>query len=254
VEKISKSRRNGTDPDDILKAYGADAARWFILSDSPPERDVEWTESGIEGAARFLQRVWRLVNDAASLFETPISKPDSGPGHDGLLELRKVIHRAVARVGEDIENLRFNRAVAQIYELTNALAKWTSADTAGPGFGTPVHHAVMHEGVERLVQLVAPMMPHLAETCWEALGRAADGMVADAPWPEVDPALLVDSTIVVPVQVNGKRRGEIIVPKGADRELVEREVLSLEAVSHMLEGKPPKKLVIVPDRIVNVVV
>jgi leucyl-tRNA synthetase len=251
IEKMSKSKKNVVDPDEIVTTYGADTARWFMLSDSPPERDVEWTAAGIEGASRFQQRVWRLLGEAVSLFETPVSKTDSSSGED-LGDLRKTIHRAVARVGEDIENLRFNRAVAQIYELTNALSKWTSPETAGPVFATPAHRAVLREGVERLVQLIAPMMPHLAESCWEVLGR--DGMVADAPWPEIDPALLVDSTIVVPVQVNGKRRGEVTLPKGADRELVEREVLSLEAVSRMLDGKPPKKLVIVPDRIVNVVV
>src|SRR5690606_2240364 len=177
---------------------------------------------------------------------------DTGDNPD-VTELRKVIHRAVARVGEDIEALRFNRAVAQIYELTNALAKWVQPDTTPNGlYGSGAHVAVLREGIERLVQLVAPMMPHLAEPCRAALGKT--GLIADAPWPEVDPALLVDSTIVIPVQVNGKRRGEITVPKGAPNDVVEKEVLSLEAVSRMLNGKPPKKLVIVPDRIVNVVI
>jgi len=254
IEKMSKSKKNVVDPDEIVTTYGADTARWFMLSDSPPERDVQWTESGIEGASRFLQRIWRLVNDAALSFETGVSNSVDSTNDTELLGLRKTIHRAVARVGEDIENLRFNRAVAQIYELTNALGKWTNADTAGAVFGTTQHHAVLREGTESLVQMIAPMMPHLSEACWEALGRSKDGMVADAPWPEVDPALLVDSTIVVPVQINGKRRGEVTLPKGAERELVEREVLSLEAVRRMLDGKPPKKLVIVPDRIVNVVV
>jgi leucyl-tRNA synthetase len=251
IEKMSKSKKNVVDPDEIVSTYGADTARWFMLSDSPPERDVQWTEAGIEGASRFQQRIWKIVNEAQGLFETPVSERDSGDA-DALADLRRAVHRAVARVADDIEGLRFNRAVAQIYELTNALAKWTNPDTAGAVYGSAAHRAAVREGVDRLVQLVAPMMPHLAETSWAALGKS--GLVADVPWPEVDAALLVDSTIVVPVQVNGKRRGEITVPAGAPRELVEREVLSLEAVSRMLDGKAPKKLVIVPDRIVNVVI
>jgi leucyl-tRNA synthetase len=251
IEKMSKSKKNVVDPDEIVSTYGADTARWFMLSDSPPERDVQWTEAGIEGASRFQQRIWKIVNESLWLFETPVSKGDMSVAGE-LGELRKVVHRAVARVADDIEGLRFNRAVAQIYELTNALAKWTNPDSAGAGYGSEAHRAAVREGVDRLVQLVAPMMPHLAETAWAALGR--QGLVADAPWPDVDAALLVDSTIVLPVQVNGKRRGEITVPVGAARELVEREVLSLEAVSRMLDGKAPKKLVIVPDRIVNVVI
>src|SRR5690606_32070620 len=156
----------------IVSTYGADTARWFMLSDSPPERDVQWTEAGIEGASRFLQRVWRLVHEAIAIFEAqPGTGTDTGDNPD-VTELRKVIHRAVARVGEDIEALRFNRAVAQIYELTNALAKWVQPDTTPNGlYGSGAHVAVLREGIERLVQLVAPMMPHLAETCWAALGK-----------------------------------------------------------------------------------
>ena len=251
IEKMSKSKKNVVDPDEIVTTYGADTARWFMLSDSPPERDVQWTEAGIEGAARFQQRLWKLINEARALFETPVAESDSGPDA-ALMELRKTVHRAVARVAADIEALRFNRAVAQIYELANALGKWTTAETAGPGFGSVAHLGALREGTERLVQLVAPMMPHFAETAWEALGK--QGLVADAPWPTVDPSLLVDSTIVVPVQVNGKRRGEVTLPVGAPEELVRKEVLSLEAVSRMLDGREPRKLVIVPDRIVNVVI
>jgi leucyl-tRNA synthetase len=244
VEKMSKSKRNGIDPDEMITTYGADTARWYILSDSPPERDINWSEAGIEGASRFLQRVWRIVNEALSLFEIPVSHQDSGLD---VTELRKAVHRAVARVAEDIEGIRFNRAVAQIYELSNVLAKWTALDS----LPTAAHVEVLREGVERLVQLVSPMMPHLAETCWAALGKK--GLVADAPWPAVDPALLVDSTIVMAVQVNGKRRGEISVPAGASDEVTTNEALSLDAVARMLEGKAPKKVIVVKDRIVNIV-
>lgn len=248
IEKMSKSKKNVVDPDEIVSTYGADTARWFMLSDSPPERDVQWTEAGIEGASRFLQRVWKLVGDFLDL-EDDIAARLTGTGDAGVLDLRKVVHRAVNNVGGEIEGLRFNRAVAQIYELSNAIAKFSQSVASSV---SPAQRDALREAVERLVQLVAPMMPHLAETCWAALGKT--GLVVDAGWPVADPTLLVESTVVLPVQVNGKRRGEITVPVGAAKELVEKEVLSLEAVARMLEGKPPKKLVIVPDRIVNVVV
>jgi leucyl-tRNA synthetase len=247
IEKMSKSKKNVVDPDEIVSTYGADTARWFMLSDSPPERDVQWTESGIEGASRFLQRVWRLVAEASDLLGGDTATPDAGDAE--AVAIRKLVHRTVDSVGTEIEGLRFNRAVAQIYELTNGLARFSGIVAEAP---TPARLGTLSEAVTALVQLLAPMMPHLAETCWTALGHS--GLVIDAPWPKADPALLVDDSVVVPVQVNGKRRGEVTLPVGAPRELVEKEVLSLEAVARMLEGKAPKKLVIVPDRIVNVVI
>jgi leucyl-tRNA synthetase len=246
IEKMSKSKRNVVDPDEIVGTYGADAARWFMLSDSPPERDVQWTEAGIEGASRLQQRIWKLLHDQLEIAEMP---PTGSTAAADIDAITKLIHRAVHGAAEDIEGLRFNRAVAQIYELTNALTKFAASLEASPAANGVV---VLREGVEKLVQLIAPMMPHLAETCWAALGKI--GMVADAGWPEVDPALLVDSLVAIPVQVNGKRRGEITVPVGAPKELVEKEALSVDAVARMLDGKPPKKIIIVPDRIVNVVI
>jgi leucyl-tRNA synthetase len=244
VEKMSKSKKNVVDPDEIVGGYGADTARWFMLSDSPPERDVQWTEAGVEGASRFQQRIWRLVHDVIDISkqspETVVT--DSGDA----LTLRKAIHRAVAGIGADIEDLSFNRAVARIYELTNALAK--AKDSAK---GAELR-AALSEGVEKLILLINPMMPHLAESCWEALGKT--GLVADALWPSVDPALLVDDEVTLPIQINGKRRGEITVAKGKPGGEVEALVLGLEAVQKALEGKTPKKIVVVPDRIVNVVV
>lgn len=244
VEKMSKSKKNVVDPDEIVSGYGADTARWFMLSDSPPERDVQWTEAGVEGASRFQQRVWRLVNDTVEM--TGNVEATRAAGDKDALALRKAAHRAVAGVAQDIEGLRFNRAVAQIYELTNALAK---ARDAGPS-GALL--AALREGVERLVQLLSPMMPHLAESCWEALGKP--GLVVDAPWPEVDPALLVDDEVTLPIQINGKRRGEIALPKGLPSSEVEARVLALDEVQKVLDGKAPKKIVVVPDRIVNIVV
>ncbi|MDB5506921.1 MAG: leucine--tRNA ligase [Devosia sp.] len=249
VEKMSKSKKNVIDPDEIVGTYGADTARWFMLSDSPPERDVQWTEAGIEGAGRFQQRIWKLVQDALAIFVRPAPFAPVAENPAAILDIRKSAHRAVQRVAEDIEGLRFNRAVANIYELANAISRFIPAVEAAPG---PEALAALREAIERLIQLVAPMMPHLAETCWQALGKP--GMVVDAPWPTVDPALLVDDTVVMPVQVNGKRRDEITVAKGTPEAEVIKQALSLEAVARMLDGKPPRKVIVVPDRIVNVVV
>jgi leucyl-tRNA synthetase len=246
IEKMSKSKKNVVDPDEIVSTYGADTARWFMLSDSPPERDVQWTEAGIEGASRFLQRVWRIVMEFTALRD---DGAPAGASTSGIDDLLKVAHRAVVGVAEDIEGLRFNRAVAQIYELANALGKYLQGLESGY---SPAQFAALEDGVTRLVQLIAPMMPHLAETCWSELGKP--GMVTDAAWPLVDPALLVDDQVVIPVQVNGKRRGEITVAKGAPSDLVEKQALSIEAVARMMAGAAPRKVIIVPDRIVNVVV
>ena len=247
VEKMSKSKKNVVDPDEIVATYGADTARWFMLSDSPPERDVQWTEAGVEGASRFQQRVWRLVGETTD-FAKQFSGIVAASDDDEAKALRKAVHRAVHAVAGDIEGLRFNRAVAQIYELTNALVRGAGLVSAAPA----ARLAALQEGVERLVQLIAPMMPHLAETCWQALGKT--GLVSDAPWPEVDPALLVDDTVTMPIQVNGKRRGEITVAKGTPSAEVERLVLSMDEIVRILAGQAPKKIVIVPDRIVNVVI
>ncbi|WP_193337737.1 leucine--tRNA ligase [Devosia beringensis] len=247
IEKMSKSKKNVIDPDEIVATYGADTARWFMLSDSPPERDVQWTEAGVEGASRFQQRVWRLVGETIDIVQQSSGTVRESDDSEGLA-LRKIIHRAVHNVGNDIEGLRFNRAVAQIYELTNALVR-----TAGICAVAPAGRlGALELGVSHLIQLIAPMMPHLAETCWEALGKP--GLVADALWPDVDSALLVDDEVTLPIQVNGKRRGEITVAKGTPAATVEQLVLSMDEIVRMLDGKAPKKIVIVPDRIVNVVV
>ncbi len=233
IEKMSKSKKNVVDPDDIIASFGADTARWFMLSDSPPERDVIWTEEGVQGAARFVQRVWRLVNAA-------VSSTGSGRGDAAL---RKAAHKALAAYGEDVERLRFNRCVAHVYTLANALEEGFRADASAVAGG---------EAAGILVQLIAPMMPHLAESCWEALGR--NGLVAQAPWPDFDPALLVEDSVTLPVQVNGKKRGDVTVPRDADAAAVETLVLADEAVQRALEGRTPRKVIVVPGRIVNLVV
>jgi len=235
VEAMSKSKRNVVDPDAIIGSYGADTARWFMLSDSPPERDIEWTDAGVEAAHRFIQRIWRLAHEAAQRFD------DAGSG-DGAA-LRKTSHAAVRDIGEDIEELAFNRAVARIHEWANAVQK-AVGDRETPG-------AVLREAMETMVRCFAPMMPHLAEACWEAMGNA--GFVAQASWPDYDPALLEEDAVTLPVQVNGRRRAEVRVARDAANDEIERAVLALDEVQRFLEGSPPRKVIIVPQRIVNVV-
>ncbi|MFL6690632.1 MAG: leucine--tRNA ligase [Alphaproteobacteria bacterium] len=229
-EAMSKSKKNGIAPEAIIDLYGADAIRWFMLSDTPPERDIEWTNDGAEACFRFVQRVWRLVEDGKDL-------PATSPDDSGALELRSAIHRAIAAVTDDLENLRFNRAVAQIYTLANAIS------TAGD--------AGKREALETMVLLIGPMMPHLAESCWRAVGH--ESLVVDTPWPNADPELVRSDSITIAVQVNGKRRGEIEIARGAAQKEVERAALSLEPVLRALEGKAPTRVIVIPDRIVNIV-
>ena len=245
IEKMSKSKKNVVDPDDIIASYGADTARWFMLSDSPPDRDVIWTEAGVEGAHRFVQRVWRLVSEASGSLNGVAGEP----ARDGeAAALSKLAHKTVKAVGADIERLGFNNAVARLYELTNTLSPHigsaASADT-----GTK---AALREALEALVRMIAPMMPHLAEECWAVLG--GDGLVANQPWPAFDTALVVDDEIVLPVQINGKKRGDLTISRNADQSAVEEAVLALDVVRAALDGKPPRKVIIVPQRIVNVVI
>ncbi|SKA35491.1 leucine--tRNA ligase [Consotaella salsifontis] len=246
IEKMSKSKKNVVDPDDIIASYGADTARWFMLSDSPPDRDVIWTEAGVEGAHRFVQRLWRLVSEAA-----PVIANAHGNGVDDEVatSIRRVAHRTAQGVADDIERLAFNKAVARLYEMVNAL----SASLNGLNADAPASiKAAGREALSMLVRLVAPMMPHLAEECWQALGE--EGLAAAASWPSVDPALLSDDTLTLPVQINGKKRGDVVVAKDASKAEVETATLELDFVKTALAGQPPKRLVVVPGRIVNVVV
>ncbi|MGD9801908.1 MAG: leucine--tRNA ligase [Hyphomicrobiaceae bacterium] len=244
IEKMSKSKKNLVDPDDIIANFGADCARWFMLSDSPPERDVIWTEAGVASAGRFMQRVWRLV-DLALEKAAPkgTAKPDKfGPEATAL---RRAAHKAVDQVGRNIEALRFNVSVAQLYELSNTLSE--SFSKSGEGLAW-----AQGEAIELLVQMLAPMMPHLGEECWERLGY--NTLLAEQPWPQADAALLVDDTVVIAVQVNGKRRAELTVSRTADNGEVEAAAMALDAIVRALEGRQPKKVIVVPQRIVNVVV
>ena len=246
IEKMSKSKRNTVDPDDIIGTYGADTARWFMLSDSPPDRDVIWSEEGVKGASRFVQRLWRMVNDAAAHGKTaPADKPATFGAE--ALAVRKAAHGALDKVSTGVERLQFNVCLAYIREFANAL----SEALARPGTPAPDMCWALNEAAVILVQLFAPMMPHLAEECWVVLGQT--GLVSEASWPQVEADLLVEDSITLPVQVNGKKRGEVTVPREAPSSEIEAAALALDAVKQALDGKPVKKIIVVPQRIVNVV-
>ena len=248
IEKMSKSRRNTVDPDDIIETFGADTARWFMLSDSPPERDVIWTEDGVKGASRFVQRLWRLVGETRAIAQrAPAARPAAFS--PAALGIRKASHRALAKVSDEIEKLHFNVCVAHIYELANAIGSAIGdieTETTAPDVAW-----AMREAADILVQLFHPMMPHLAEACWAAIGHKT--LVSEQPWPKVEADLLVEDTITLPVQVNGKKRADVTVARDAANADIEAAVLTLDAVKKALEGRPPKKVIVVPQRIVNVV-
>jgi leucyl-tRNA synthetase len=244
---MSKSKKNVVDPDTIIAKYGADTARWFMLSDTPPERDIEWTAGGVEGAHRFLQRVWRLVSEAVARGAAPGSAAPAQFGAEAE-QLRRATHRAVAAVTAAIEKLRFNTAVAQIYELANALS--SGLQNSGLQPDGDMRYA-LREAAEHLARIAAPMMPHLAEECWAILEHTS--LLAEEPWPLADPALLAEDSVTIAVQVNGKRRGELTIARDAAKEDIEAAALGLESVARAIGGRKIKKVVVVPQRIVNVV-
>jgi leucyl-tRNA synthetase len=225
IEKMSKSKKNTVDPEPIVDQYGADAVRWFVLSDSPPERDLEWTENGIEGAWRFVQRLWRLFDQLGEW-----------QGEDKPLD--RAVHQTIAGVAADIEGLQFNKAVAKLYSLVNAIEK------AAPS-------ASRATAIRTIILLAAPMTPHLAEEAWAAMGQ--DGLIADAEWPDVDSALLVEDEVTIAIQVNGKLRDTVKAAKGEAKDALEAMALANPNVQRILEGAAPKKVIVVPDRLVNIV-
>ena len=240
VEKMSKSKKNVVDPDTIIASYGADTARWFMLSDTPPERDIQWTEAGAEGSWRFTQKIWRLITDIVAISAQPVSVDEQGLG------LRRISHRTVAAVTDDLNNLRFNRAIARIYELANAISQSLHSEHK-----TDALAGALHEAGSFLVLLMAPMMPHLAEESWKLLGYKS--AVVDTSWPKIEAALVAVDEVTIAVQINGKRRDEMTVTKGLDRGAMEATAFALETIKRQLEGKTVRKIIVVPDRIVNIV-
>ncbi|MFC6488587.1 leucine--tRNA ligase [Nitratireductor sp. GCM10026969] len=245
LEKMSKSKKNTVSPEDITESFGADTARWFMLSDSPPERDVEWTDEGAAGAHRFVQRVWRLICEAAPAIEAAQPRPAKEGEYAAI---SKPAHKALKAVGEDIERLAFNRAIARIHELVNELQGPLGALDVDAAQSA---RAAAREAVEFVIQMIAPFMPHLAEECWARIG--GEGFVAARAWPDFDPDLVVDNEIVLPVQINGKKRGDLTIARDADQATVEKAVLGLDFVQKALNGAAPRKIIVVPQRIVNVV-
>ncbi len=231
VIKMSKSKKNVVDPDAIIDQYGADAVRWFMLSDSPPERDLPWSEAGIEGAWRFVQRLWRLFGEVEAVGDRAAD-----------MALARTLHQTIAGCARDIDALQFNKAVAKIHALANAVEKAPASATRG-------------EACAALIRLVAPMLPHLAEEGWAGLPPALrpTALVADAPWPEADPALLVDDEVTIAIQMMGKLRETITVPKGLAKDALEAAALSAPRIAQLMAGATPKKVIVVPDRLVNIV-
>jgi leucyl-tRNA synthetase len=230
--KMSKSKKNVVDPMNIIASFGADTARWFVLSDSPPERDVEWTSSGAEAAFKHLNRVWTLCDRIGQM-------PADHQG-EGDQDLAKATAKAIDEVTRGIEGFAFNKAIAGLYAFTNTIAKANAS--------TPT----MKHAIRTLAQLMSPMVPHIAEDIWAYQG--GEGLCALAPWPKADPALLVDDTVTLPIQINGKRRAEISVPKDMAAAEVEKLALADEDVIRFLAGQPVKKIIVVPGRIINVVI
>jgi leucyl-tRNA synthetase len=241
-EKMSKSKKNVVGLDAIVDTYGADTARLYLLSDSPPERDLEWTDTGIEGSWRYVNRLWRLVSEPAVALPPPgaATAADLSPA---LIAIRRLTHKTIAAVTDDIEKFRFNRAVARIRELSNALED-IGSDAPGAG-------AVLREGLETVTRLLGPMMPHLAEEMWHGLGHTE--MLAETPWPQEETALARDEQVTIAVQVNGKLRATLDFPRDAAANEVEEAALALPQVTRLLDGKAPRKVVVVPNRIVSVV-
>ena len=250
-EKMSKSKKNVVDPSHIIDSYGADTARWFMLSDSPPDRDLEWTTAGVEGAWKFSQRLWRLVIERLSTLP-PKDAPMPASNDPHAEALRRATHKTIAGVTDDIEKFHFNKAVARLYEFVNTITESLGAASNGASPPTAGFAWALREAFEALARLAGPMMPHLAEELWERLGHSQ--LLAETPWPEADRALTVDANVTIAVQVNGKLRTTMELPRDAAQPAVEAAALADEAVKRALDGKPPRKVIVVPNRIVNVVV
>ena len=248
IEKMSKSKKNTVDPTNVIADYGADTARWFILSDSPPDRDMEWTDAGVQGAFRHVNRVARYIEQAIDALPPAGAPPPAAPDA-AALALRQHTHRTIDRVTDDIERFRFNRAVAALYELTNEIAAFTTDQASGDGADG---QWALREALETLVRLISPMMPHLAEEMWQRLGHSA--LLVDAAWPRADAAMLIRDTVTIAIQVNGKMRGRVDVPADADEDAVTAAARGVANVSATIGERPLRRCIFVPNKLVNFVV
>ncbi|MEP4378100.1 MAG: leucine--tRNA ligase [Alphaproteobacteria bacterium] len=242
IEKMSKSKKNTIDPTDVIAAYGADTARWFILSDSPPDRDMEWTDAGVQGAFRFVNRISRIILD--NVDGLPAPGTDAGTGDESTAALRRAVHQAIADVTDDLERFHYNRAVAHLYELVNTIQA-SARDTAVSG-------AALREALEAIVRLIGPMMPHLAEEMWSLLGR--DTLICDEAWPVADTSLLVADSVTLAIQVNGKLRGTVDLPADEDQSTVEIAARAVQNVADSIGNSDVRKVIYVPNKLVNFVV
>ncbi len=241
--KMSKSKKNVVDPTDIIDTYGADTARWFMLSDSPPERDLEWTEEGVQGAWRFTQRLWRIVTENINIAAADDDKEPTD-FTAGAKELRRMTHQSITSIGKDIEDFHFNSSVAQTYKFANAIGAFKANDNDGDRFA-------MREALKTIIMITSPMMPHLSEEMWTLIG--GEGLVSDAPWPEARPELMIQSDVTVVIQVQGKLRDKLLVSKGIAKEELETLALKSDKVQNAIQGKDIRKIIVVPDKIVNIV-
>ena len=239
-EKMSKSKKNVVDPEHIIETYGADTARLFMLSDSPPDRDLDWTDSGVEGAWRYVNRLWRLVEGLDSGNGEAV---DIGALDSATMGVLRLAHKTIVSVSADLDRFHFNKAVARLRELTNGI---DDLDRTVPGA-----ESVRREAVSIMVQLLAPILPHLAEEMWAILGH--ETLLAETPWPEANPELIEDDSVTIAVQVNGKLRGTLELSKDCINDDAEAAALALDTVVAAMDGKAPRKIIVVPNRIVNIV-
>ncbi|MGD9650710.1 MAG: class I tRNA ligase family protein, partial [Dongiaceae bacterium] len=242
-EKMSKSKRNVVDPERIIEAYGADAVRLFMLSDTPPERDLDWSDAGIDGAWRYINKLYRLVMDTLSQLPPP-HQPAPNALNEKAMELRRTAHKSVKTVEDDYRNFRFNRAVARIRELSNAIGDFSAKDGND--------NWALREAIDILVQLIYPVAPHVAEELWQELGHQT--CLAKSAWPGFDTTLTIDESVTIAVQINGKLRGTLSLPRDTDEAAAKAAALALPSVARALEGQDVRKVIIVPNRIVNLVV
>ena len=241
-EKMSKSKRNVVDPSEIIDAYGADTARLYMLSDSPPDRDLEWTEAGIQGSWRFLNKIWRMIEQFSDKVDH--SAKSVPKNFDPLTSLHKEMHKTIANVTGDLDKFHFNRAVARIREFTNSVSNFHIKTVDADWMRTQCYNTI--------VQLIYPIVPHIAEELWQKMGN--DKCLYQTTWPQWDSTLLEDETVIIAIQVNGRLRGKIEIPRNSDRELTEARALADEKVQRTLSGRKPVKVVVIPNKVVNFVI